>query len=108
DPLKRSRFASFPLNAGRGSILLASPRSGEAWMRNKAVQLYGHLDRGTMLNPEDDQVLDAASMARSASHAEPRLTVLEVRGASHFILLDEPQSLPPLRAEGEDDALRQA
>lgn len=108
DPRKRELIASFPFNARRGSILLANLRSVEAWMRNKPVQLYRHLDRGTILIPEDDQVLDAASMARSASHAEPRLTVVEVRGASHFILLDEPQSLPPLRAEGEDDALRQA
>lgn len=96
DPRKRELITCLPLNAKQGATLVANLKSLVLWMRERKLDLYKNLDHGAILIPEDDQVLDADSMLCSANNAGSRIRVLQIRGASHFILLDRPEAFPPL------------
>lgn len=94
---KRELIATLPFNAEQAVILVTNLKSVVQWMQARGVELYGNLDHGAILIPEDEQVLDAASMRASANQAGSRMRVLQIPDASHFILLDAPDSLPPLK-----------
>jgi pimeloyl-ACP methyl ester carboxylesterase len=53
--------------------------------------------RGKVVIPDDDRVLDPASMRASAENAGDRLEIVAVPGSSHFVLFDEPRlfDVPP-------------
>ena len=103
DPRKRELIESLPFNAKQVTTLIVNLRSIVEWMRERKLELYRNLDSGVILIPEDDQVLDAESMLCSANNAGSRLRVVQVRGISHFMLLDRPEVLPPLWPEQQDE-----
>lgn len=101
DPRKRELLAGLPHNPRRIVTMVHNLRDLATWMRERDGSLYRHVRRGTVLVPGKDKVLDARAMADSARLGAPALEVVQLEGCSHFVLLDRPDALPPLRAAGE-------
>lgn len=109
DERKRELIASMPFNARHTRTLVANLKSIERWIHERKSDLYRNLESGIILIADNDQVLDAAAMLSSARSAGARWQVKRVALASHFLLLDQPQAMPPLypllAEAGQDDSL---
>ncbi|MCH8506800.1 MAG: alpha/beta hydrolase, partial [Ectothiorhodospiraceae bacterium] len=99
DPRKVRLIESYPFNPRRVSTIIANLRHMHRWMQRRGTAIYAQVDRGTALVPEKDRVLDPETMRASARQAGGRLRVVDLPGCSHFVVADQPQSLPPLRSE---------
>lgn len=66
----------------------------EQWMQKTDYSIYQFVTRGIILIGEKDTVLDRASMLLSARQAGNQFKVIETRNTSHFISLDDPDSVP--------------
>lgn len=67
-----------------------------AWSERNDVELLGRLNRGTILIPKVDHILDRVSMLSSAKHASSGVHVHETDATSHFITLDSKSWIPSL------------
>lgn len=108
DPRKRALIADFPFNARDSATLVANLHSIGEWIQHRKLDIYRNVARGVILIPDDDRVLDTDTMRQSAQQAAPQLRVIEVDDSSHFILLDRPDLLPPLRRPDETQRLESA
>jgi pimeloyl-ACP methyl ester carboxylesterase len=104
---KRRVISALPFNPRRIGTMLVNLRSIKAWSeRDDARRLSGV--RGVVLVPGDDQVLDPATMAASAERAGPRLQVVRIPDASHFVSYDVPAlvdlNAPRPAGQPRDDA----
>lgn len=100
NPRKRELLEGLPFNPRRIATMAANIRSIEEWARRRDVDLYRNIDHGVVLVPEHDMVLDADAMAESAAQAGAALKVVLVPGASHFVLQDRPEVIPPAMPVG--------
>lgn len=98
DPRKRALIESMPFNAKRSATLIANLKSIERWLQERKTELYYNLAQGTILIADNDLVLDPISMRKSARSAGKKLQVVRVSQASHFLLLDRPDAIPPLHS----------
>lgn len=108
DPHKRALISDFPFNAKDSATLVANLHSIGEWIRRRNVDVYRNVARGVILIPDDDRVLDTDTMRHSAQQAAPQLRVIEVDRSSHFVLLDRPDAIPPLRRPDETRKLESA
>lgn len=90
DPRKRQVISALAFNPRRARTVVANLVSIAAWVERTDAR---HLSavRGKVLIPDDDRVLDPASMRASAERAGDRLQIVTVPGSSHFVLFDEPR-----------------
>lgn len=95
DPYKRELLMALPFNAQSSEVLMTNLDDLSAWMRSTGADIYRHVHRGAVLVPGGDRVLDSEAMLDSARQAE-NLQIIEVPDGSHFVLLDNPESIPPL------------
>jgi pimeloyl-ACP methyl ester carboxylesterase len=100
DPRKRMLIEALPSNPRRLVTVMRNLSSLEQWMERRSFDVYRNIERGTVLIADDDRVLDSGSIRASVQHAEGRLQIVEVLDCSHFILLDKPDSFPPVRKGG--------
>ena len=70
---KRELIMAFPFNPKRVATMVSNLRGIDDWMREHDASLYQHVQRGTVLVPGKDRVLDAHTMLESAQRAGPRL-----------------------------------
>lgn len=96
NPRKRELLAGLPFNAKRASTLIANMRYMDAWMRVRQHDIYRSLQRGVVLVPEKDRVLEPEAMRQSARQVGSGVEVVPVAGSSHFVLMDCPQAIPAL------------
>ena len=92
---KRELILSMPFNPGSSRVLLTNLRDLLSWMRDTGTDIYRHVQRGAVLVPARDRVLHSSAMLDSARQAE-NLQIIEVAEGSHFVLLDNPEAIPPL------------
>ena len=93
---KRELIMAFPFNPKRVATMVSNLRGIDEWMNTHDASLYQYVQRGSVLVPGKDRVLDTHSMLESAQRAGSRLTVVQLEGCSHFPLWDRPDSLPAL------------
>ncbi|PRB82770.1 alpha/beta hydrolase [Pseudomonas sp. MYb185] len=95
DPHKRELIMALPFNPQHSGVLMTNLGDLSAWMRSTDMDIYRHVRRGAVLVPGKDRVLASKAMLDSARQAE-NLQIIEVPDGSHFVLLDNPESIPPL------------
>src|SRR5690606_35322833 len=96
DPDKRELIRAMTFNPRSSALLLTNVRDLLGWMASSSTAIYRHVPRGAVLVPGRDRVLNSAAMLDSA-HPADNLQIVEVPEGSHFVLLDNPESIPPLR-----------
>ena len=82
-------------------VVLDNLASMRTWIARRDSALFAHIPNGTILIGARDRVLDRAAMlrsARSARSAGARWQVIETRGTSHFVSLDQPGAVPAFQA----------
>lgn len=84
-----------PFNPRSSRLMLANIRDLLNWMGERHTDIYRHVQRGAVLVPAKDRVLDSRTMLGSAQQAE-NLQIIEVADGNHFILWDNPEAIPPL------------
>lgn len=99
DARKRALIAALPFNPRRLATAMRNLESLDAWMRQREVGVYENVGSGAILIADDDQVLAPAAMRAAAQPAGGGLRIVEVADCSHFVLLDRPEALPPLRKD---------
>ena len=92
---KRELILAMPFNPVSSRVLLTNLRDLLGWMRDTGTDIYRHVQRGAVLVPARDRVLHSSAMLDSARQAE-NLQIIEVPEGSHFVLLDNPEAIPPL------------
>lgn len=92
---KRELIMAMPFNPRNTRLLLTNLQDLLEWMRDTGSDIYSHVQRGAVLVPSNDKVLHSSAMLDSARQAE-NLQIIEVPDGSHFVLLDNPESVPPL------------
>lgn len=92
---KRELIMAMPFNPRDSRLLLTNLKDLLDWMRDTGSDIYRHVQRGAVLVPGRDKVLHSGAMLDSARQAE-NLQIIEVPDGSHFVLLDNPESIPPL------------
>ena len=95
DAFKRELILAMPFNPRRSRVLMTNARDITGWMASTGPDIYRHVKRGAVLVPEQDRVLQSKAMLDSARQAE-NLQIIEVPDGSHFVLLDNPEAIPPL------------
>lgn len=100
DPRKLRLIEAYPSNPRRVQTVVSNLRDLSRWMSENDSDLYRNIARGTVLVPGNDKVLDPASMRASARQAGEHLRVVELPGCSHFVVPDQPDSIPPLPGGG--------
>ncbi|SER86601.1 MULTISPECIES: alpha/beta hydrolase [Halopseudomonas] len=95
DSFKRELILAMPFNPRRSRVLMTNTRDIADWMTNTGPDIYRHVRRGAVLVPGRDRVLQSEAMLDSARQAE-NLQIIEVPDGSHFVLLDNPEAIPPL------------
>jgi pimeloyl-ACP methyl ester carboxylesterase len=99
DERKRTLVAALPFNSRRLVTVMRNLESLETWMQQREVGVYENVGGGAILIADDDQVLAPDAMRAAAQPAQGRLRIVEVGDCSHFVLLDRPDALPPLRKD---------
>lgn len=95
DARKRDLIRSLPFNPRRAVTMRRNLGDIAAWVRQRPTDDLRHLPDGLVLVAENDRILDPAAMRRSAEAGGTRIAA--VAGASHFVALDAPVAIPPLR-----------
>ncbi|MFV8836623.1 alpha/beta hydrolase [Aquisalimonas sp.] len=95
DARKRHLIRSLPFNPRRAVIMRRNLADIARWVRERPIDDLRHLPDRLVLVPEHDRILDPAAMRRSAEAGGARIAV--VGGVSHFVTLDVPEAIPPLR-----------
>lgn len=95
DDFKRELILAMPFNPRRSRVLMTNTTDIADWMIHTGPDIYRHVKRGAVLVPERDRVLQSKAMLDSARQAE-NLQIIEVPDSSHFVLLDNPEAIPPL------------
>ncbi|SDT00584.1 Pimeloyl-ACP methyl ester carboxylesterase [Halopseudomonas litoralis] len=95
DAAKRELITAMPFNPRRSQVLMTNVEDIGDWMNTTGPDIYRHVKRGAVLVPGKDRVLDCNAMLDSARQAE-NLQIIEVPEGSHFVLLDNPEAIPPL------------
>jgi hypothetical protein len=67
-----------------------------AWMERTDFSVYANIDRGIILVPKVDRILDRQSMLASARQCLECVTIVETTAISHFITLDSKGWVPAL------------
>ena len=96
DSYKRELITGMPFNPRNSRLMLTNLQDLLDWMHTRSTDIYSHVQRGAILVPNKDGILHSHSMLDSARQAE-NLQIIEVPEGSHFVLLDNPESIPPLR-----------
>lgn len=94
-PDKRELIMAMPFNPRDSRLLLTNLQDLLDWMRDTGSDIYSHVQRGAVLVPARDRILHSGAMLDSARQAE-NLQIVEVPDGSHFVILDHPESIPPL------------
>ena len=94
-PDKRELIMAMPFNPRDTRLLLTNLQDLLDWMRTNGSDIYSHVQRGAVLVPGKDRILHSGAMLDSARQAE-NLQIVEVPDGSHFVMLDHPESIPPL------------
>ena len=76
--------------------ILDNVHSMERWKNENDFSIYKYVKSGVILISEKDTILDRASMLASAKQAGSQLSVIETKGTTHFLSLDDPSAIPPL------------
>ena len=92
---KRELIMAMPFNPTSSRLMMTNMQDLLRWMDTTGTDIYRHVQRGAILVPERDRILHSGAMLDSARQAE-NLQIIEVADGSHFVLLDNPQSIPPL------------
>lgn len=92
---KRELIMAMPFNPANSRLMLTNLQDLQVWMQTTGTDIYCHVQRGAILVPGQDRILDSSAMLDSARQAE-NLRIIEVAVSSHFVLLDHPESIPPL------------
>lgn len=92
---KRELIMAMPFNPASSRLMMTNLRDLLNWMDTTGTDIYLHVQRGAILVPDRDRILHSGAMLDSARQAE-NLQIIEVADGSHFVLLDNPQSIPPL------------
>ncbi|HIZ51934.1 MAG TPA: alpha/beta hydrolase [Candidatus Pseudomonas excrementavium] len=95
DASKRNLILAMPYNPRSSRVLVSNARDIADWMHSTGPDIYRHVKRGAVLVPDRDRVLQSKAMLDSARQAE-NLQIIEVPDGSHFVLLDNPEAIPPL------------
>ncbi len=95
DARKRALIRSLPFNPRRSITIARGLISIREWQARTDERHYAAV-RGVVLIAGDDRVLDSRSMRASAERAKG-LRIIDAPGASHFLLFDSPELVPPLR-----------
>lgn len=96
NPRKRELIWGFPFNARHCSTLVTNIQDMNDWMAETGTDVYRCVQRGAVVVPARDKVLDPRAMLASARQAE-NLQIIEVSDCSHFVTLDQPEAIPPLQ-----------
>ena len=96
NPRKRELIWAYPFNARRCSTLVTNMTDMNRWMNETGTDIYRSVQRGAVVVPSKDKVLDSRAMLGSARQAE-NLQIIEVPDCSHFVILDQPEAIPPLQ-----------
>ncbi len=96
NPRKRELIWGYPFNARHCSTLVTNIADMNRWMAETGTDSYRCVQRGAIVVPARDRVLDPRAMLSSARQAE-NLQIIEVEDCSHFVILDQPEAIPPLR-----------
>lgn len=78
-------------------VVLDNLTSMRTWIARRDAAMFANIANGTILIGERDRVLGRAAMLRSARSAGAGWQVIETRGTSHFVSLDQPGAVPALR-----------
>lgn len=92
---KRELIMGLPFNPRHCSTMLVNLKDMAQWMDQNGSDIYQHVKRGAVLVPGKDRILRSDAMRASAHQAE-NLQVIDIEGGSHFVLTDNPDSIPPL------------
>lgn len=104
DEKKRVLIEQLPFNPRRTEVMVANLRSMNSWMTQHDASIFANLTRAVILIPSKDKILDPSAMTESAKRAEgERLSIIEVEGCSHFVLLDRPDMIPALAGAGQKE-----
>lgn len=95
DPRKRELVSALPFNPRHGKTFVDNILDLADWMERTPTDIYQHLQRGAILVPEKDRILQAEAMRRSAEQAA-NLQIIQIPDCSHLITLDRPDCIPPL------------
>ena len=96
NPRKRELIWNYPFNARHCSTLVTNISDMNRWMAETGTEIYRCVQRGAIVVPSKDKVLDPRAMLTSAQQAE-NLQIIEAPDCSHFVLLDQPDSIPQLQ-----------
>ena len=75
-------------------VVLDNLISMRQWIAGRDQTVFANIAHGTILIGASDRVLDRPSMVRSARMAGSGWRVIETRGTSHFVSLDQPDAVP--------------
>ncbi|SEP04265.1 alpha/beta hydrolase [Aquisalimonas asiatica] len=98
DAGKRDVIRALPFNPRRAVTMRRNLGDIATWVRKRSTEDLQHLPDRLVLVPEHDRILDPAAMRRSAEAGGAR--VAAVAGSSHFVALDVPEAIPPVRVPG--------
>ncbi len=93
---KRELINNYPFNPKRAGIMITNMKDMDHWMKHTGTEVYRCVQRGAILVPSRDRILDPSSMLASARQAE-NLQVIEIEQGSHFVIFDHSESIPPLK-----------
>ena len=71
----------------------------EQWMDGNDYSIYKYVNKGMILIGEKDTVLDRKSMLESAQKSGDNIDVFETKNTSHFVSLDAPHLIPPIKTK---------
>tara|TARA_R110001592_G_scaffold4275_14_gene24042 strand:+ start:37412 stop:38347 length:936 start_codon:yes stop_codon:yes gene_type:complete len=92
---KRELIMGLPFNPRHCSTMLVNLKDMAHWMDHNDSDIYRHVKRGAILIPGKDRILRTDAM-RSSAHQAESLQMIEIEGGSHFVITDNPDSIPPL------------
>lgn len=96
NPRKRELIWGFPFNARHCETLVTNINDMNSWMAETGTDIYRCVQRGAVVVPGKDKVLDPRAMLASARQAE-NLQIIEAQDCSHFVIQDQPETIPPLQ-----------
>lgn len=101
---KRDLLASMLLSPKKFDTVFHNVRNLFTWVSRPSIGAWHGIQRGYLLLPANDTVLNRQQMAEQAAQLSPQLRLLETEAKTHFISLELPHCVPALRRRPKDSA----